>query len=74
MQPDWSKCPDVESVPGRLSGQWVVKHTRIPVQALIDNAQDGYDAESIAGFYQGLDPERAKRILSFARKYDAHPA
>jgi uncharacterized protein (DUF433 family) len=74
MQPDWSQCPNVESVPGRLSGQWVVRHTRIPVQALIDNAEDGYSAEAIAGLYQGLDAERTKRILSFARMYDAHSA
>jgi uncharacterized protein (DUF433 family) len=52
----------------------VVKHTRIPVQALIDNAEHGHDAETIATCYLGLDPEHAKRILSFARKYDAHPA
>jgi uncharacterized protein (DUF433 family) len=72
MQPDWSKCSDVESVPGRLSGEWVVRHTRIPVQALLDNAEDGHSPEAIATFYQGLDPERTKRILSFARKHDAH--
>lgn len=73
MQLDWSKCPDVESMPGRLSGQWVVRHTRIPVQAVLDNAEDGHSAEEIAGFYQGLDVDRIKRILSFARTYDAHP-
>jgi len=26
---DWSQCPAVESVPGRLSGAWVFKNTRI---------------------------------------------
>jgi uncharacterized protein (DUF433 family) len=51
----------------------VVRHTRIPVEALLDNAEDGHSAEAIAGFYQGLDVERAKRILSFARKHAAHP-
>ena len=28
---DWSKCPAVESVPGRVSGAWVFKDTRLPV-------------------------------------------
>lgn len=73
MQVDWSQCPDVERMPGRLSGQWVVRHTRIPVQALLDNAEDGHSAKEIAGFYQGLDVERTERILSFARTHDAHP-
>ena len=71
---DWSKCPDVESVPDRLSGQWVLRDTRIPVQALIDNADDGVTAEELAELYQGAGIERTKRILAFARRYDAHPA
>ena len=29
---DWSKCDDVESVPGRVSGAWVIKDTRVPAQ------------------------------------------
>ena len=28
---DWSKCPAVESVPGKVSGNWVFKGTRLPV-------------------------------------------
>src|SRR5579859_25117 len=28
---DWSQCPAVESVPGRRSGAWVFKATRVPV-------------------------------------------
>jgi uncharacterized protein (DUF433 family) len=73
MQPDWSQCPDAESVPGRLSGRWVVRHTRIPVQALIDNAENGYGAEELAKLYQGLNVESARRILAFARKHAPHP-
>ena len=35
-QIDWTNCPDVESVPGRCSGAWVVKGTRVPVQAVLE--------------------------------------
>ncbi len=28
---DWSQCPAVESVPGKVSGAWVLKGTRMPV-------------------------------------------
>ena len=28
---DWSQCPAVESVPGKVSGAWVLKDTRMPV-------------------------------------------
>ena len=30
---DWSDCPDMEQVPGRVSGQWTVVGTRILVKA-----------------------------------------
>ena len=28
---DWSQCPALESVPGRLSGAWVFRDTRMPL-------------------------------------------
>jgi uncharacterized protein (DUF433 family) len=72
---DWSQCPDVEQVAGRLSGQWVVRDTRIPVEALLDNVKDGFSAEEIAAqIYEGLPVERARRIIAFARQHETHPA
>ena len=38
---DWSKCPAVESVPGRVSGNWVFKGTRLPVYTLFENLAAG---------------------------------
>jgi uncharacterized protein (DUF433 family) len=37
---DWSRCPAVESVPGRVSGAWVFKDTRLPVATVIENLED----------------------------------
>lgn len=34
---DWSQCPAVESVPGKVSGAWVFRGTRMPVQTVFDN-------------------------------------
>jgi len=31
MALDWSACPAVESVPGKVSGAWVFRGTRMPV-------------------------------------------
>ena len=45
---DWSKCDDVESVPGKVSSAWVLKGTRVQAQAVVDNARDGFTAEEIA--------------------------
>jgi uncharacterized protein (DUF433 family) len=66
---DWSKCADVERIPGKVSGQPVVVGTRILAQGVIDNAEDGYTAEQIADeIYEGLPVERARRIIAYARK------
>ena len=66
---DWSQCPDVESVPGKVSGAYVVKGTRIPAQAVVDNAEDGFTAEQIAAeIYQGLPVEPARRVIAFAKR------
>jgi len=37
---DWSECPAVESVPGKVSGAWVFKGTRTPVAIVFDNLED----------------------------------
>jgi uncharacterized protein (DUF433 family) len=63
---DWSKCPDVESVPDRCGGAWVVKASRVPVQGIIDNAEDGCSAEEIATEIFDLDVETVRRILRYA--------
>ena len=42
---DWSQCPAVESIPGKVSGAWVFKGTRLPVAIVIENLEDlGIDA------------------------------
>jgi len=37
---DWSQCSAVESVPGKVSGAWVFKNTRLPVAIVIQNLED----------------------------------
>jgi uncharacterized protein (DUF433 family) len=37
---DWSQCPAVESIPGKVSGAWVFKDTRLPVATVIENLED----------------------------------
>jgi uncharacterized protein (DUF433 family) len=36
---DWSQCPAVESIAGKVSGAWVFRDTRLPVAAVIENFQ-----------------------------------
>jgi uncharacterized protein (DUF433 family) len=44
---DWSQCSPVESVPGRLSGAWVFKDTRMPVSILFENLEAGATIDEI---------------------------
>jgi len=37
---DWSRCPVVESIPGKVSGAWVFKGTRLPVATVVENLED----------------------------------
>jgi uncharacterized protein (DUF433 family) len=37
---DWSQCPAVESVPGKVSGAWVFRNTRLQVATVIENLED----------------------------------
>jgi uncharacterized protein (DUF433 family) len=72
---DWSKCPDVERVPGRVSGQWTVVDTRILADGVIDNIEAGVPLEELAAeIFPGLGLERARRIVNYARQHAPHPA
>jgi uncharacterized protein (DUF433 family) len=69
MTIDWTKSPDVETRPDVMSGAPVVRGTRVPVQAIIDNASDGYSAEQIATeIYEGLPVEPTRRVIAFAKR------
>jgi uncharacterized protein (DUF433 family) len=64
---DWSNYGDAESVRGKVSGAWVLKGTRVPVQAIVDNAKDGFTAEQIATEIFELPVERVREVLRFAK-------
>jgi uncharacterized protein (DUF433 family) len=65
MALDWSKCPAVESVPGKVSGAWVFRGTRIPVVAVFENLEDGLTIDQVVGLYDGLSREQVKAVLEF---------
>ncbi|MGA9625876.1 MAG: DUF433 domain-containing protein [Bryobacteraceae bacterium] len=47
MSLDWSQCPAVESIPGKVSGAWVLRGTRTPVKVLLENLQAGMSIEEV---------------------------
>lgn len=67
---DWSECPDVERIPGKVSGKWIVKGTRILADGVIENAEGGVSLEELTtDVYPNLGVERAKRMIAYARAH-----
>jgi uncharacterized protein (DUF433 family) len=62
---DWSQCPAVESVPGKLSGAWVFNGTRMPVQTVFENLEAGLSIEEITDVFD-VTLEEVKAVLHFA--------
>ena len=71
---DWSECDDVESVPGKVSGAWVLKGTRMPVSAIFENLEAGANVDDIMEWFDGLNREQVKAVIEFAvRSLDKTP-
>ena len=60
---DWSHCPAVESIPGRRSGAWVFRGTRMPVSRVLENLQDMSVDELVEEF--GVTRGQVEAVLEF---------
>ncbi len=64
---DWSQCPAVESIPGKVSGAWVFKGTRMPVAIVFQNLEAGANIEEIMEWFD-LTREQITTVLDFAAR------
>ena len=72
---DWSQCPAVESIPGKVSGAWVLRGTRMPVSVIFENMEAGANIDDIMEWFEGLDREQIKAVIEFAaRSLDTAPS
>jgi len=70
---DWSQCPAVESVPGRVSGAWVLRGTRTPVKVLFENLESGMTIEEVIEQFP-VTREQIDSLMAFvARSLDKNP-
>jgi len=68
---DWSQCPAVESIPGKVSGAWVFKDTRMPVSTVFENFEAGATIDEIMEWFD-VTREQVTTVLEFAaRSLDA---
>ena len=71
---DWSECPIVESIPGKVSGAWVLKGTRTPVRVLFENLEAGMSIDEVIEQFP-VTREQIEGLMAFvARSLDKAPA
>ena len=65
---DWSQCPLVEVHPRVQNGAPVLRETRLPVDAIVDNAAYGLSAPEISEQFQ-VPQDRVEAILTYAKSH-----
>lgn len=63
---DWSQCPAVERVPGKVGGTWLFKGTRVPVAALFENLEGGARVADFLEWFPGVTREQVDAVLEHA--------
>jgi uncharacterized protein (DUF433 family) len=64
---DWSQCDAVESVPGKVSGAWVFKGTRMPVQTVFANLEAGMSVKETTEVFD-VKAEEIEAVVNFVTK------
>jgi uncharacterized protein (DUF433 family) len=70
---DWSGCPLVERVAGRVNGVPTLRDSRLPADSIVSNFDAGESAEEIADMYE-VPLESVRGILDYAAQYRGHRA
>jgi uncharacterized protein (DUF433 family) len=65
---DWSQCPAVERNAEIVSGAWVFRGTRVPVQALFANLEDGARVNDFLDWFPGVTREQVDAVLRHAEQ------
>lgn len=67
MALEWSACPAVVSIPGRVSGAWVFRGTRLPVATIFQNLEDGLTIEEIMEQFD-VTRDQINAVFDFAAR------
>ncbi|MEI7733252.1 MAG: DUF433 domain-containing protein [Verrucomicrobiota bacterium] len=63
---DWNECSAVERVPGKVSGAWLFKGTRVTVVALFENLEDGATVDDFLAWFPGVTREQVAAVIEHA--------
>jgi uncharacterized protein (DUF433 family) len=65
---DWSQCPAVERIPGKVSGAWLFVGTRVPVKALFENLEGGATVDEFLAWFPGVTRTQVDAVLEHAQR------
>ena len=65
---DWSQCSAVDRSPGKVSGEWLFKGTRVPVKALFENLEGGASVDDFLEWFPGVTRAQAEEVLRHAER------
>ena len=65
---DWTQCPAVERIPGKVSGAWLFKDTRVPVKALFENIEGGATVHEFMDWFPGVQRAQVDAVLEYAQR------
>jgi uncharacterized protein (DUF433 family) len=68
---DWSKCPAVERIPGKVNGAWVSRGTGVPVSTIFENLKCSSIEEILDNFH--VTREQVQAVLDFAARSAGSP-
>ena len=63
---NWNQCPEVEQVPGKGSGSWIFKGSRVPVSALFENLEGGASVDQFLTWFHGVTRQQALGVIHVA--------
>ncbi|GAB4160105.1 MAG: hypothetical protein Fur0021_31710 [Candidatus Promineifilaceae bacterium] len=63
MMKQWETINAVERDPGKVSGAWVFRGTRVPVAALFENLRDGATIEQFLEWFPGVERAQVEAVL-----------
>jgi uncharacterized protein (DUF433 family) len=70
---NWSQCPEVESVPGKMSGAWVFRNTRLPISTLFEHLAHAATIDEFIEWYPGVSREQIVAVIQFVADHSRYP-
>jgi uncharacterized protein (DUF433 family) len=58
----------VERIPGKVSGAWLFKNSRVPVKALFENLEGGATVQEFLEWFPGVTRGQVDAVLDHAQR------